>query len=58
MAVLTLPFSTAYMILGNLLIVPFTGRDIYLLASHSTGDLIEGTLLLALMALAVHKVEA
>lgn len=57
MAVLTLPFCAAYMMLGNLLIVPFTGLDIYLLASRSTGDLIEGLLVLALMALAVHEVE-
>lgn len=57
MALLTLPFCAAYMLLGNLLIVPFTGLDIYLLASRSTGDLLEGLLVLALMALAVREVE-
>ncbi len=38
----------AYMILANLLLVPFTGRNIYLLAVTSVGDIVEGVMLLAL----------
>lgn len=37
--------AAVYMILGNLLLVPFTGRNIYLLAANSGGDLLEGLLL-------------
>ncbi|HEX8573014.1 MAG TPA: hypothetical protein VF759_09695 [Allosphingosinicella sp.] len=44
-------FATAvYMVLGNLHLVPFTGRNIYLLAALSASDLLEsGILFLILM---------
>ncbi|MBW8880285.1 MAG: hypothetical protein JF615_02335, partial [Asticcacaulis sp.] len=41
----------AYMVLANLLLVPFTGRNIYLLAVTSIGDLVEGAMLLVLAIL-------
>lgn len=46
LAIWTLFGAAAYMILANLLLVPFTGRNIYLLAASSGGDLIEGLALL------------
>jgi hypothetical protein len=46
LAVWTLFGAAAYMICANLLLVPFTGRNIYLLAASSGGDLIEGLFLL------------
>jgi hypothetical protein len=49
LAVWTLFGAAAYMVLANLLLVPFTGRNIYLLAASSGGDLMEG-LGLVLMA--------
>ncbi|HEX4847263.1 MAG TPA: hypothetical protein VFV30_03915, partial [Novosphingobium sp.] len=58
MAVLTLAFSAAYMVLANLLMVPFTGRSIYLVSSLSTGDLLEGAIVMALAALAVTEVRS
>lgn len=42
-----LVWAMAYMICANLLLVPFIGRNIYLLSATSGGDLLEGTLLLA-----------
>lgn len=44
-------WSAAYMALANLNLVPFTGRNAYLLASQSMGDLAEGFLLLLIIAL-------
>lgn len=42
-------FSTAaYMVLANLAILPFTGRNIYLLSAFSVSDLIEGGMLFAI----------
>jgi hypothetical protein len=43
-----LAFTSVYMILGNLLIVPFTGRNVYLTNPLSGTDLLEGGLLIAL----------
>jgi hypothetical protein len=37
-----------YMVLGNLQLVPFVGKDVYFLAAASQGDLWEGTALYAL----------
>ena len=40
--------AAAYMTLANLQLVPFTGRNAYLLAPTSGGDLLEGAVLVAL----------
>ncbi|USQ97549.1 hypothetical protein [Caulobacter sp. RL271] len=40
--------AAAYMTLANLQLVPFTGRNAYLLAPTSGGDLLEGAILFAL----------
>lgn len=40
--------AAAYMTLANLQMVPFTGRNVYLLAPTSGSDLLEGALLVAL----------
>jgi hypothetical protein len=50
MAALTLLWAGLYMTLGNLNLVPFTGRNVYFLAVNSGGDLFEG---LAMLVLAV-----
>ncbi|MDB5456982.1 MAG: hypothetical protein JWP92_2567 [Caulobacter sp.] len=42
--------AAAYMTLANLQLVPFTGRNAYLLAPTSGGDLLEGAVLVALAA--------
>jgi len=42
--------AAAYMTLANLQLVPFTGRNAYLLAPTSGGDLLEGAILVALAA--------
>jgi hypothetical protein len=57
LAVWTLFGAGAYMILSNLQLVPFTGRNIYFLAVTSGGDLAEGMalLLLARLGLAVRE---
>jgi hypothetical protein len=57
LAIWTLFGAAAYMVLANLLLVPFTGRNIYLLAASSGGDLIEGLglLLMARFGLAYRK---
>ena len=54
LAMWTLFGAAAYMVLANLLLVPFTGRNIYLLAASSGGDLMEGLglLLMARIGLA------
>lgn len=44
----TLFVVSAYMFLANVQIVPFTGRNVYLLAARSLSDLIEGLLILSL----------
>lgn len=49
---LTFYWAGTYMILANLDWVPFTGRNIYLLAATSTGDLLEGFLLVLMAATA------
>lgn len=46
------------MILANLLLVPFTGRNIYLLAPSSGSDLIEGLALLALAIVGLRRERA
>ena len=51
LAAMTFFWSAAYMALANLNIVPFTGRNAYLLAAQSMGDLAEGFLLLLLIIL-------
>ncbi|MEO0463418.1 MAG: hypothetical protein AAF127_09825 [Pseudomonadota bacterium] len=45
MAGAMLAWSAVYMALANLLLVPFTGRNIYLLSATSGGDLLEGVVL-------------
>jgi len=57
LAVWTLFGAAAYMVLANLLLVPFTGRNIYLLAASSGGDLMEGLglLLMARIGLAYRE---
>jgi hypothetical protein len=57
LAVWTLFGAAAYMVLANLLLVPFTGRNIYLLAASSGGDLMEGLglLLMARIGLAYRR---
>ena len=44
----TLFAVSAYMFLDNVQIVPFTGRNVYLLAARSLSDLVEGLLILSL----------
>lgn len=58
LALWTLFGAAAYMVLANLLLVPFTGRNIYLLSASSGGDLIEGLglLLMARIGLGYRKV--
>lgn len=51
LAMLTLFWSAAYMALANLNLAPFTGRNMYLLAARSMGDLLEGFVLLLLVVL-------
>ncbi|MEZ0243817.1 MAG: hypothetical protein ACAH11_10615, partial [Sphingomonas sp.] len=51
MAGVTFAWAAIYMVMANLNWVPFTGRNIYLLAATSGGDLVEGLLLLLMMAL-------
>jgi hypothetical protein len=53
LAALTVALVSAYMILANLLAAPFTGRNVYLLAASSSADLLEGLLLVALVAAAL-----
>lgn len=48
LALWTVFATAAYMILANLQLVPFTGRNIYLIAALSKSDLLEGTALLLL----------
>lgn len=48
LCVWTLFFVSAYMVLGAVGIVPFTGRDVYLLAAASPSDLFEGLALFGL----------
>ena len=50
LAAATLFWSACYMIAANLNWVPFTGRNIYLLAVTSGGDLAEGLVLLLMFA--------
>jgi len=47
----TFVWAALYMILANLNWVPFTGRNVYLLAVSSGGDLPEGLLLVLMMCL-------
>jgi len=54
-AACTLLFSAVYLVLGNLLLVPFTGRSIYMISVMSWGEVMEGMLLLCLAALAWHR---
>lgn len=49
LAAWTLFGAAAYMICANLLLVPFTGRNIYLLSASSGGDLMEGLGLLLMV---------
>lgn len=41
--------AAAYMILANMVMVPFTGRNIYFLAARSNSDLLEGSILIAMI---------
>lgn len=45
--------SAAFMVLANLQLIPFTGRNIYLLAATSGSDLLEGALLLLIASWAL-----
>jgi hypothetical protein len=49
----TVFFAAAYMVLDNLQLLPFTGKNIYFLSPASTGDLWEGTVMFALGLFAV-----
>lgn len=51
MAGLTFIWSDIYMVMANLYLVPFTGRNLYLLAATSGGDLAEGLVLLLMLCL-------
>ena len=42
-------FTSLYMVLDNLLMVPFTGRNVYLTNAFSGADLMEGGLLILLV---------
>lgn len=50
MAALTLFWAGLYMAMANLNIVPFTGRNVYLLAATSGSDLLEGLAMILLAA--------
>ena len=56
LALWTLVFAAIYMILANLGWVPFTGRNIYLLAVSSGSDLAEGFMLLAMAVISLRRV--
>ncbi len=56
-AAVTLAVTSTYIILGNALDAPFTGRNVYLLAALSQTDLIEGLTLLTLTALMLGRRE-
>ncbi len=55
LAIWTLFAASAYMVVCNLMLVPFTGRNVYLLASSSGGDLFEGALLLLMARLGLDQ---
>ncbi|HYD12870.1 MAG TPA: hypothetical protein VEC11_08480 [Allosphingosinicella sp.] len=48
LAVWTVFGAAAYMILANMLLVPFTGRNVYFMATLSHSDLLEGAVLVAM----------
>jgi hypothetical protein len=50
----TLFIGSTYMVLANLQLVPFTGRNVYLLSASSTSDLIEGATLLSAALVGLH----
>jgi hypothetical protein len=56
LALWTIAFSAAYMVLANLGWVPFTGRNIYLLAVSSGSDLAEGFVLVSMAILGLRMV--
>ena len=58
LAVMIFFWSAAYMALANLNLMPFTGRNAYLLASQSMGDLAEGFLLLLLIVFPILAVRS
>ena len=47
--------AALYMILANLEILPFTGKNVYFLAASSGSDLLEGAILIALAMTAAAK---
>ncbi|MBV9418540.1 MAG: hypothetical protein JO348_02090, partial [Alphaproteobacteria bacterium] len=47
--------AALYMILANLEVLPFTGKNVYFLAASSGSDLLEGAILLALAVAAVRE---
>jgi hypothetical protein len=57
-AVTVFAFVSGYMILANLELVPFTGRNIYLLAARSQTDLLEALWLVLLAVSAPHASRA
>ena len=48
--------AALYMILANLEVLPFTGKNVYFLAAASGSDLLEGAILIALAMLAATRV--
>jgi len=54
LAALVLATTSLYMLLANIGVVPFTGRNFYFLSAQSESDLLEGGLLLAIILAAAH----
>jgi len=54
-AVWTICGAALYMILANLEVLPFTGKNAYFLAASSGSDLLEGTILIVLAAAAMSR---
>ncbi|HEY4942739.1 MAG TPA: hypothetical protein VII56_15025 [Rhizomicrobium sp.] len=50
--------AALFMILANLEVLPFTGKNVYFLAAGSGSDLLEGTILVALAMAAMARVRA
>lgn len=55
LAALSIFLVSGYMVLANLGTMPFTGRNMYLLAPLSIGDVIESWLLLALITIGLRR---
>jgi hypothetical protein len=46
---------TLYMILANMLVLPFTGKNAYFLAAASGSDMVEGAILVLISAIAIRR---